>query len=479
MLTETMADNDTKPEGEQQVEEMENTSEVQGRLSFVFREKEDPASNVAAVASQLMRNPGVLAALQDKLGSMVGTPSGYIQSLPKPVKRRIKALKKLQFKTIEIEAKFYEEVHELECKYTELYAPLFDRARSVQQEKQVHGIPESEYVSSPKDTDQAVIDLGMTLNFNIISIDIARSHRVGNHDCDRDILRREILNGNVEPTDSDCDWPSDEEEDEELVDDLQSKVKVEEIDETKEKQDKEEAEKSKEEENMTGIPEFWLTVFKNVEMLSEMVQEHDEPILKHLQDVKVNFQKSPPVGFTLQFQFSPNEYFTNLVLTKEYVMRCEPDENDPFSYEGPEIIRCKGCKIDWNKGKNVTIKVIKKAQAHRGNRGTKRILTKTIQRDSFFNFFNPPDVPEGETASEDTEAILGADFEIGHFLRERVVPRAVLYFTGEALEDDYDEEEGEEEDNDDDDEDGEYDEDADGDYDPKKDQQPPADCKQQ
>ena len=29
--------------------------------------------------------------------------------------------------------------------------------------------------------------------------------------------RREILNGNVEPTDSDCDWPSDEEEDEELV----------------------------------------------------------------------------------------------------------------------------------------------------------------------------------------------------------------------------------------------------------------------
>ena len=47
--------------------------------------------------------------------------------MPKPVKRRIKALKKLQFKTIEIEAKFYEEVHELECKYTELYAPLFDR----------------------------------------------------------------------------------------------------------------------------------------------------------------------------------------------------------------------------------------------------------------------------------------------------------------------------------------------------------------
>ena len=39
---------------------------------------------------------------------------------------------------------------------------------------------------------------------------------------------------------------------------------------------------------------------------------------------------------------------------------------------------------------------------------------------------------------EDTEALLAADFEIGHFIRERIVPRAVLYFTGEALENDDD-----------------------------------------
>lgn len=39
---------------------------------------------------------------------------------------------------------------------------------------------------------------------------------------------------------------------------------------------------------------------------------------------------------------------------------------------------------------------------------------------------------------DDSEAILAADFEIGHFLRERIVPRSVLYFTGEAIEDDDD-----------------------------------------
>lgn len=37
---------------------------------------------------------------------------------------------------------------------------------------------------------------------------------------------------------------------------------------------------------------------------------------------------------------------------------------------------------------------------------------------------------------EDSEFTLAADFEIGHFFRERIVPRAVLYFTGEAIEDD-------------------------------------------
>lgn len=37
---------------------------------------------------------------------------------------------------------------------------------------------------------------------------------------------------------------------------------------------------------------------------------------------------------------------------------------------------------------------------------------------------------------EDSECTLAVDFEVGHFFRERIVPRAVLYFTGEAIEDD-------------------------------------------
>ena len=32
-----------------------------------------------------------------------------------------------------------------------------------------------------------------------------------------------------------------------------------------------------------------MTIIKNVDLLSDMVQEHDEPILKHLEDIKVKF----------------------------------------------------------------------------------------------------------------------------------------------------------------------------------------------
>jgi len=49
------------------------------------------------------------------------------QNLPASVKRRIKALKKVQLETTMLEAKFYEEVHLLECKYHKMYTPLYEK----------------------------------------------------------------------------------------------------------------------------------------------------------------------------------------------------------------------------------------------------------------------------------------------------------------------------------------------------------------
>ncbi|KAF9804304.1 hypothetical protein SFRURICE_011919 [Spodoptera frugiperda] len=279
-------------------------------------------------------------------------------SLPPNVRRRIRALRTLQKEFVDIEAKFYSEVHALECKYEKLYKPLFEK-------------------------------------------------------------RASVVNGGYEPTDEEC-----------LI--CVSKPCRPPMD-----------------PNVKGIPDFWYTIFKNVSMLCEMMQEHDEPILKCLQDIKVQMHEDP-IGFTLEFHFAPNDYFTNTILTKEYSMKCKPDDENPLEFEGPEIYSCKyGCEINWKKGKNVTVKTIKKKQKHK-SRGSVRTVTKSVQADSFFNFFSPPTMPDdpNSTLASDIQALLTADFEIGHYIRERVVSRAVLLYTGEGLDDDddddYEEEEEEE-----------------------------------
>jgi len=360
-----------------------------------------------SAAVSLLQDPNVMAALQGKLSTMIGTNSGYVQSLPAPVKKRLKALKKIQFEATKIEAQFYEEVHQLECKYHTKLEPLYAK-------------------------------------------------------------RVTITKGDHEPTEEECEWPSDSEDEEEqtLAKEVNEKAKLE-----------EEKKKEEEEKDVKGVPQFWLTIFKNVEMIADMVQEADEPALEALYDVTVTFTEKNPMGFTLYFHFSPNDYFENQVLTKTYELKCEPQEDDPFSFEGPEIIKCTGCTVEWKKGKNLTVKQVKKKQKHK-SKGSIRTITKQVKADSFFNFFDPPVVPDDPNAEvdEDTQALLTVDFEIGHYIRERIVPRAVLFFTGEALDDesDYDEDE-DDEDDDEDDEDGSE---NDADFDPKKAQANPE-CKQQ
>ncbi|CAF1646789.1 unnamed protein product [Adineta ricciae] len=265
--------------------------------------------------------------------------------------------------------------------------------------------------------------------------------------------RLNIVKGAYEPTEAEvkCAFDGDEADEE-----------AKKAEETGEKSD----EQKKEEEKTVGIPEFWLQVFKNSDILAELIKEHDEPVLKHLIDVRITMQnEAAEKGFTIEFEFTPNEYFSNTILTKFYELRTGLDEHEPLAYEGPEIVKSKGCDIQWNKGKNVTVKMVKKRQKHK-NRGTIRVVTKEVQTESFFNFFKPPTVPEDADAElEDNEEMnsLAADFEIGHMLRDSIVPKAVLYYTGEAGDDedgDFDEdEEDEDDDDDDDDEDPEEDED--------------------
>ncbi|CAF0759568.1 unnamed protein product [Didymodactylos carnosus] len=267
--------------------------------------------------------------------------------------------------------------------------------------------------------------------------------------------RLSIVKGVYEPTDAEakCAFDGNDEE----TDDEEKKTG----DKTDEKKDE------KTEGKSSGIPDFWLQVFKNSDVLSDLIRDVDEPILKHLIDVRIKMHdEAPQKGFTIEFEFTANDYFSNTILTKNYELRTGPDEKDPLSYEGPEIIKSKGCTINWKKDKNVTIKMVKKRQKHK-NRGTVRVVTKEVQAESFFNFFNPPIVPDDPEVDieEDAEQVLAADFEIGHMLRDSIVPKAVLYYTGEAGDDesgDFDEDEDEEDDDEDSDENEDEDEERHG-----------------
>merc|ERR1712013_497079 len=81
-----------------------------------------------------------------------------------------------------------------------------------------------------------------------------------------------------------------------------------------------------------------------------------QKIMKFLQDVTISL---PPenTSFTITFHFAPNQFFTNKELTKEYLMKNTFDPEDPLDFDGPEIYKSKGCKIDWKAGKNTTVKV--------------------------------------------------------------------------------------------------------------------------
>lgn len=177
-----------------------------------------------------------------------------------------------------------------------------------------------------------------------------------------------------------------------------------------------------------GIPEFWLTAMTNNDTLALQITERDEDALKFLKDIRYSRFESDKDdnGFKLKFSFSENPYFKNSVLTKTYYMI---DENEPF------LDRVAGTKIDWLPGKNLTQKVMRK-KPKKGAKDAKPV-TKIERCQSFFNFFDPPKFPEGDDVDEDAveefQNMMEQDYEIGSTIRDTLIPHAVSWFTGEAI----------------------------------------------
>lgn len=234
--------------------------------------------------------------IQGKLGSLVGRSSGYIESLPAPVRRRVAGLKGVQKEHSKLEAEFQEEVLQLEKKYFAKFTPLYQK-------------------------------------------------------------RAKIVNGAAEPTEEEI--KAGEPEDEEDEDDEVEKTET----ESEEKKD----------ENVTGIPEFWLSAMKNQVSLAEMITDRDEAALKSLTDVRMEYLDRP--GFRLIFEFAENEYFTNSTITKTYFYQEESGYGGDFIYDHAE-----GDKVDWKSGKDLTVRVESKKQRNKSEsrKALNRLLPELI-----------------------------------------------------------------------------------------------------
>ncbi|KAF6241597.1 hypothetical protein HO173_000308 [Letharia columbiana] len=356
----------------------------------------------AAAASIFAQNPKLVSMIQGKLGTLVGRSSGYVESLPAPVRRRVAGLKGVQKEHAKLEGEFQEEVLQLEKKYFAKYTPLYEK-------------------------------------------------------------RAKIVNGASEPSENEVKAG---EQDEEGEDDESSKEET--------------VEGRQAAEDMAGIPEFWLSAMKNQVSLAELITDRDEAVLKLLTDIRMEYLEKP--GFRLKFEFAENDFFSNKTITKTYFYQEESGYGGEFIYDHAE-----GDKIDWKAGKDLTVRVESKKQRNKNTKQT-RIVKKTVPTESFFNFFDPPKAPEADEddAASDVEERLELDYQLGEDIKEKLIPRAIDWFTGEALqfeEVDEDLEEGDFEDEDDEEdddasEDRDDEEESDEEDDNSKPKQEAAECKQ-
>eukprot|EP00397_Hematodinium_sp_SG-2012_P051142 GEMP01059780.1.p1 GENE.GEMP01059780.1~~GEMP01059780.1.p1 ORF type:complete len:309 (+),score=85.84 GEMP01059780.1:201-1127(+) len=194
-----------------------------------------------------------------------------------------------------------------------------------------------------------------------------------------------------------------------------------------------------------SIPGFWLTAIQRHPMLKDMIEEVDIPVLEYLEDIRCEY-KTPdgsvdfsPSGFSLHFVFAENPYFgPPLELVKTYHMEDSADSTEPV------LSSIDTTPIPWKSGKDTTKKQVTRKQK---NKRTKQIrkLTETVSVPSFFNFFAKHELPTeeeldtmGEERVEELECIIESDYEAGCVFRDKIIPHAVDWYTGDAVDSDMD-----------------------------------------
>lgn len=163
-----------------------------------------------------------------------------------------------------------------------------------------------------------------------------------------------------------------------------------------------------------GLPDFWLVALKNSSVCEEIF-EQDEEALKALTDIRLSYVPDEQgVGFTLDFHFKENEFFSNAVLSKTFIMQLPAAEGEQQDFDDEELQKLIATPIQWKAGKNLTVKVVTKKQK-KGKQT--RTVTKNEPQPSFFALFDAIEVPTEEQMEVRRAPAASPEFIIHDFLR--------------------------------------------------------------
>nr|URM60697.1 GRF family protein [Gymnema sylvestre] len=189
-------------------------------------------------------------------------------------------------------------------------------------------------------------------------------------------------------------------------------------------------------EIVKSIPHFWLTAFISHPALGELLTEEDQKVFKYLSSIEVEDSKDVKSGYSISFNFKPNPYFEDTKLTKTFT----------FLDEGTTKVT--STAIKWKEGMGIPNGV---ANEKKGNK-------RAHSEESFFSWFT-----ECQQKDDDLDEFQD---EVAEIIKDDLWPNPLTYFSAEADEEGFDDEEGDGEgkgsdDSEDDDDDDEQEDDGD------------------
>lgn len=198
----------------------------------------------------------------------------------------------------------------------------------------------------------------------------------------------------------------------------------------------------KDSDQVKGIPKFWLDTLCRSQ-LSSLVFEDDHEALEYLTNVKSdrNIDDECP-KLVVSFEFAPNPFFTNSVLTKTVV----------FNATGDAVNEVQGSEINWKSGRDLCYGTEIKKLRSRSKPNITSSVEEKVHKSSFFHFFSEisaqqcdhdhdHDHEHDHDELEDQYGRMMADAEICSFIDKYIIPNAVDWYTRKAQDDMYDSEE--------------------------------------